>query len=44
MLVAIMKPEASPANTGSFCDVLYLFYDGHVAENVSVMAISSIQV
>jgi len=41
---AMMKSEASPANSGSFCDVRYLYYDGHVAENASVMTLSSLKV
>ena len=39
----MMKPEASPANRGSFCDVLYLYYDGHVSETASVMTLTSIE-
>ena len=40
----IMKPEASPANRGSFCDVLYLYYDGYAAENARIMTLSSLEV
>ena len=40
----MMKPETSPANRGSFCDVLYLYYDGYAAENASVMTLSSLEV
>jgi len=40
----MLKPESSPANRGSFCDVLYLYYDGHVSETASVMTLTALDV
>ena len=39
----MLKPEANPATRGGFCDVLYLFYDGHASESASVMKLITLE-
>jgi hypothetical protein len=43
-LSRMLNPESSPANKGSFSDVLYLYYDGHVSETTSVMTLIALDV
>ena len=43
-LTRMRKPESRRANRGSFCDGLYLYYDGYVSETTSALTMTAMDV